>query len=51
MGYVFLCHFEEQCVPDCPIDYNSISNRYIEGMRYVEDTFLLLSPELHITKF
>ena len=31
---------------DCPIDYKHISCR-----RFVDDTFLLFSSELHITKF
>ena len=43
---VFLCHFEEQGMCDCPIDYKPISYR-----RYVDDTFLLFSSELHVTKF
>ena len=43
---VFLCHFEEQGMCDCPIDYKAISYR-----RYVEDTFFLFSSELHVTKF
>ena len=43
---VFLCHFEEQWISDCPIDYKPISYR-----RYVDDAFLLFSSELHVTKF
>ena len=43
---VFLCHCEEQWMSDCPIDYKPISYR-----RYVDDTFLLFSSELHVTKF
>ena len=43
---VFVCHFEEQWMSDCPIDYKPISYR-----RYFEDTFLLFSPELQVTKF
>ena len=43
---MFLCHFEEQWMSDCPIDYKPISYR-----RYVDDTFLLSSSELHVTKF
>ena len=43
---VFLGHFEEQWMPDCPIDYKPISYR-----RYVDDTFLLFSSELPVTKF
>ena len=43
---VFLCHFEEQWKSDCPIDYKPISYR-----RYVDDTFLLFSSELQVTKF
>ena len=36
LANVFLCHFEEQWMSDCPIDYKPISYR-----RYVDDTFLL----------
>ena len=43
---VFLGHFEEQWMPDCPIDYKPILYR-----RYVDDTFLLFSSELPVTKF
>ena len=43
---VFLCHFEEQWMSDCPIHYKPISYR-----RYVDNTFLLFSSELHVTKF
>ena len=43
---VFLGHFEEQWMPDCPIDYKPILYR-----RYVDDTFLLFSSELPITNF
>ena len=39
-------HFEEQWMPECPIDYKLFSYR-----RYVDDTFLLFSSELHVTKF
>ena len=45
MANVFLCHFEEQWMSDCPTDYKHISYR-----RYVEDTLLLFSSELHVTK-
>ena len=44
LGNVFLCHFEEQWMFDCPIDYKHIS------YRYDEDTFLLFSFELYETK-
>ena len=37
---------KEQWMFDCPIDYKPISYR-----RYVDDTFLLFSCELHATKF
>ena len=43
---MFLSHFEEQWMSDCPIDYKPITYR-----RYVDDTFLLFSSELHVTKF
>ena len=43
---VFLCHFEEQWMSDCPIDDKPFSYR-----RYVYNTFLLFSSELHVTKF
>ena len=43
---VFLCHFKEQWMSDCPINYKPISYR-----RYVDNTFLLFSSELHVTKF
>ena len=43
---MFLCHFEEQWISACPIDYIPFSYR-----RYVDDTFLLFSSELHIAKF
>ena len=46
LANMFLCHFEEQWMSDCPIDYKPISYR-----SYVHDTFLLFSSELHITKF
>ena len=46
LANMFLCHFEEQWMSDCPIDYKPISYR-----RYVDDTFLLFSSELHVTKF
>ena len=46
LANVFLCHFEEQWISDCPIDYKPISYR-----RYVDDAFLLFSSELHVTKF
>ena len=42
----FLCYFKEQWMSDCPIDYKPISYR-----RYVEDTVLSFSSELHVTKF
>ena len=41
---VFIYHFEEQWMFDCPIDYKHIS------YSYDEDTFLLSSSELHETK-
>ena len=40
LANVFLCHFEEQWISDCSIDY-----------RYVDGAFLLFSSELHVTKF
>ena len=43
---VLLCHFEDQWVSDCPIDYKPSLYR-----RYVDDTFLLFSSEMHVTKF
>ena len=43
---VFLCHFKEQWMSDCPINYKPISYR-----RYVDNTFFLFSSELHKTKF
>ena len=46
LANVFLCHFEEQWISDCPIDYKPISYK-----RYDDDTFLLFSSELHVTKF
>ena len=46
LANVFLCHFEEQWMSDCPISYKPISCR-----RYVDHTFLLFSSELHVTKF
>ena len=46
LANVFLCHFEEQLISDCPVDYKPISYR-----RYVDDSFLLFSSELHVTKF
>ena len=46
LANVFLCHFEEQWISDCPIDYKPISYK-----RYDGDTFLLFSSELHVTKF
>ena len=46
LANVFLCHFGEQWMSDCPIDYKPISYR-----RYVDNTFLLFSPESHKTKF
>ena len=46
LANVFLCHFEEQWMSECPIDYKPFSYR-----RYVDDTFLLFSSELHVTKF
>ena len=44
LANVFLCHFEEQWMSDCPIDYKPISYR-----RYVDYTVLLCSSELHVT--
>ena len=41
---VILCHFEE--MSNCPIDYKPISYG-----RYGDNTFLLFSSELHMTKF
>ena len=46
LANVFLCHFEEQLMSDSPIDYKPTSYR-----RYVDNTFLLFSSELHVTKF
>ena len=46
LGNVFLCHFEEQWISDCPIDYKTISYK-----SYVDNTFLLFSSELKVTKF
>ena len=46
LANVFLCDFEEQLMSDCPNDYKPISN-----IRYVNDTFLLFSSELYVTKF
>ena len=46
LANVFLCHFKEQWMSDCSIDYKPISYR-----RYVDNTFLLFSSELHVTKF
>ena len=43
---MFLCHFEERWMSDSPIDDKPISYR-----RYVDDTFLLFSFELHVAKF
>ena len=43
---LFQCNFEEQWMSDCPIDYKHFSHR-----RYVDDTFLLFSSELRVTKF
>ena len=40
---MFLCHFDQQWMSDCPIDYKPISYR-----KYVNNTF---SSELHVTKF
>ena len=46
LANVFLCHFEEQSISDCPIDYKPISYRW-----YVDNTFLLFLSELHVIKF
>ena len=46
LANVSLCHFEEQCTSDCPVNYKFISYR-----RYVNDTFLLLLSALHATKY
>ena len=46
LANVFLCHFEEQWICDCPIYYKPISYR-----RHVDNTFLLFSSELHVIKF
>ena len=43
---VFLCHFEEQWMSDCPVNYKPISYK-----RYVENIFLLFPSELHLSKF
>ena len=45
LANVFLYHFEEQWMSDCLIDYKPISYT-----RYIDDTFLLFSSELHVTK-
>ena len=42
---MFLCHFEEQWMSDCSIDYKLFSYG-----RYVDNTYLF-SSELHATKF
>ena len=46
LANVLLCCFKVQRMSDCPIGYKPISYR-----RYVDDTFLLFSSELHETKF
>ena len=46
LANVFLCHFEEQWMSDCPIVYKAFSCR-----RYVGDTILLFSSEFPLTKF
>ena len=46
LANLFLCYFEEQWMSDCPNDYKPLSYR-----RYVDDTVLLFSSELHVTKF
>ena len=46
LANVLLCHFKEQWMCDCLIDYKPISYRW-----YVDDTFLLFSSALHVTKF
>ena len=43
LANMFLCHFDEQWMSDCPIDYKPTSYR-----KYVNNTF---SSELHVTKF
>ena len=43
LANMFLCHFDEQWMSDCPIDYKPISYG-----KYVNNTF---SSELHVTKF
>ena len=43
---VFLCHFEEQWMSDCPMAYKPSSHR-----TYVDDTFLSFLSGLHATKF
>ena len=43
---VFLCHFEEQCMSDCSINYKPISYK-----RYIDNIFLLFPSELHLSKF
>ena len=43
---MFSCHFEEQWISDCPIDYKPVSYRW-----YIDDTFLLFLSELHVDNF
>ena len=43
---MFLCHFQEQRMSSCRIDYEPISYR-----RYFNDTFLFFSSEFHVTKY
>ena len=43
---VFLCHFKEKWMSDCPIDYKTISYR-----KHVDNRFVKFSSELHVIKF
>ena len=45
LANIFLYDFKEQLMSDFPIDYKHNSYR-----TYVKDTFLLFSPEFHVTK-
>ena len=46
LANVFLCHFKEQWMSDCPIYYKLFSYR-----SYVGDTFLLFLSKLRVTRF
>ena len=46
LANAILCHFEEQWMFDCPVDYKPISYR-----RYVDDTIFLFSSELYVAKY